>query len=219
MASIPLEHVSVEPDEESDGPPPAVFVLHGRGANERDLLPITERLPDTLYVVSFRAPAPLQGGYTWYELDLSAGGLHQSQPDEEGFRRSLDLVTKSIEGSIDAYGLDPDRIGLFGFSQGAITSLSLLFESPARYDWVVALHGYLAAAHASMEPDGIAGTPVFLGAGSADRIIPAHRTERAADRLGAVGADVTFEVFDASHGVGNDELEAVVAFVERCLKS
>ncbi|CDK39881.1 phospholipase/carboxylesterase [Halorubrum sp. AJ67] len=72
MTDVPLEHVHVAPDDGTDGEPaPAVFVLHGRGADEEDLLPVAAELPDELHVISLRAPDPLQGGYTWYELDLS----------------------------------------------------------------------------------------------------------------------------------------------------
>lgn len=219
MAELPLEHVAIEPEADHDGPSPAAFVLHGRGADERDLLPIAQKFPDALRVISLRAPDRLQGGYTWYELDLSGGGLHQSQPHAEEFRRSLDLVAESVETAIDTYDLDPDRLGLFGFSQGAITSLSLLLESPTRYAWIVASHGYLAESHASVEPDGIEGTPVFVGAGRNDRIIPAHRSEAAADRLDELGADVTFEAFDAPHGVGPEELRSIVEFVSTHFRS
>ncbi|MFW6000492.1 MAG: alpha/beta hydrolase [Halorubrum sp.] len=214
MTDIPLEHVHVAPDEGSDGESaPAVFVLHGRGADEEDLLPVAAELPDELHVVSLRAPDRLQGGYTWYELDLSAGGLESSQPDAEDFRRSLDLIVESVEAAVDAYGLDADRLGLLGFSQGAITSLSLLLESPDRYAWVVALHGYLAASHADLDPEGIEGKPVFVGAGAGDRVIPESRTSAAVDRLDALGADVTSGSFPGGHGVGPQELAAVVEFV------
>ena len=214
MTDIPLEHVHIAPDDSPDGEPaPAVFVLHGRGADEEDLLPVAAELPDDHHVVSLRAPDPLQGGYTWYELDLSAGGLESSQPDAEDFRRSLDLIVESVEGAVDAHGLDADRIGLLGFSQGAITSLSLLLEDPDRYAWVVALHGYLAESHADQSPDGIEGKPVFVGAGAGDRVIPESRTTAAVDRLESVGADVTSGSFPGGHGIGPQELEAVVDFV------
>ena len=214
MTEIPLEHVHVAPDDGADGEPaPAVFVLHGRGADEEDLLPVAAELPDGHHVVSLRAPDPLQGGYTWYELDLSAGGLESSQPDAEDFRRSLDLIVESVEAATDAYDLDADRIGLLGFSQGAITSLSLLLESPDRYAWVVALHGYLAESHADLDPDGIDGKPVFVGAGAGDRVIPESRTTAAVDRLKSLDADVTHESFPGGHGIGPQELEAVVEFV------
>ncbi|WP_411968621.1 alpha/beta hydrolase [Haloferax sp. YSSS75] len=214
MTDIPLEHVHVEPSEPIEGPAPAVVLLHGRGSNEQDLLQLSREFPDHLHVVSLRAPDPLQGGYTWYELDLSAGGLHKSQPHTEQFERSRELVRESIAAARDEYGLDAERIGLLGFSQGAITSLSLLLEDPDDYAWVVALHGYLAEEHESVEPDGIAGKPIFVGGGSMDQIIPSFRVERAAERLEALGADVTAQMYDAPHGVSPEELADVVSFVE-----
>ena len=213
MTDIPLEHVHVAPDDAPENAP-AVFVLHGRGADEEDLLPVARHLPDELHVISLRAPDPLQGGYTWYELDLSGGGLESSQPDTADFRRSLDLVTESVEAAVDAYGLDRDRIGLLGFSQGAITSLSLVLEEPSRYAWVVALHGYLADPHAGLDPDGIAEKPVFVGAGAGDRVIPESRSAAAADRFEELGADVTRGSYPGGHGIGQDELRDVVSFVE-----
>lgn len=212
MTDIPLEHVHSEPNTDTGN---AVFVLHGRGADEQDLLPVANRLPGERHVVSFRAPDRLQGGYTWYDLDLSAGGLESSQPEPEGFRRSLDLVAESIDAAVDAYDLDPERLGLLGFSQGAITSLSLVLEQPAQFAWVAAHHGYLAESHEDRAPDGIEGKPVFVGAGAADQIIPANRCEAAAEGMREVGAEVTFEVFQGGHGISPDELDAVSAFVER----
>ena len=211
MTDIPLEHVHREPELDADG---AVFILHGRGADEQDLLPVAEQLPGKRHVVSFRAPERLRGGYTWYDLDLSAGGLESSQPDPEGFRRSLDLVAESIDAAVDAYDLNPDSLGLFGFSQGAITSLSLVLEQPDQFAWVAAHHGYLAESHEDRSPDSIEGKPVFVGAGAADQIIPENRCEVAAEGMREAGADVTFDVFPGGHGIGQEELSAVCSFVE-----
>jgi len=211
-ADLPLDHVHIAPGTDAaDGP--AVVLLHGRGADEEDLLGLADRLPDELHVLSLRAPDRLQGGYTWYELDLSAGGLHRSQPDAEGYRRSLDLVAESIDRAAEADGFDRDRVGLLGFSQGAITSLGLLLEAPDDYAWVVALHGYLADSHADLAPEGIAGKPVFVGGGTADRVIPGERVRRAADRLEELDAEVTRNLYDVGHGIGREELADVVEFV------
>ena len=213
MTEIPLDHVHVAPDDDQ-AHAPAVFVLHGRGADEEDLLPVARHLPDGLHVISLRAPDPWQGGYTWYDLDLSAGGLEESQPDAAGFRRSLDLVAESVDAAVESYDLDPDRLGLLGFSQGAITSLSLVLEQPDRYAWVVALHGYLADAHADLDPDGIEGKPILIGAGAGDRVIPESRSAAAADRFESIGADVTRGSYRGGHGIGQEELADVVEFVE-----
>ena len=219
MSEIPLEHVHIEPEASSDGPAPAVFVLHGRGANEQDLLPIARELPESHHIISLRAPDRLQGGYTWYDLDLSAGGLHQSQPDPADFDRSRGLVDDSVAAAIDAYDLDPDRLGLLGFSQGAITSLSLLLDSPDDYQWVVALHGYLPESHRDLDPEGIVDKPVFVAAGSADEIIPEARSQAAAEQFEELGAAVSYTVYDAPHGVSPEELADLVEFVERQVSS
>jgi len=213
-ADLPLTHVTIEPRTEIDGSPPAVFVLHGRGADEKDLLPIAQRLPEELFVVSLRAPNRLMGGYTWYELDIPEGGLHESQPHPTEFRRSLDLVGESIEAAIDTYDLDSDRVGLLGFSQGAISSLSLLLEAPDEYAWVVALHGYLPEVHASVSPEGLDGKPVFVAGGASDQVIPPSRAQAAADRLRELGCAVESGTYQGAHGVGPDELADLVSWVE-----
>lgn len=210
-----LEHVN-KPPETGDGPAPAVVLIHGRGADEHDLLPIAAELPDSLHVLSVRAPDRLRGGYTWYDLDMPGGDLHESQPDPEGFRRSLDLFEEFVDEAIDEHDLDPERIGLLGFSQGAIMSLSALVERPARYAWIAALNGYLAQSHED-RADEAAGKPVFVGAGETDRIIPTERAERAATTLREAGADVRFETYPVGHGTTPEEIDDVAAWVADAL--
>ena len=213
-ADLPLAHDWIAPGEGTDGPAPAVVVLHGRGADERDLLPIARELPGEYAVLSLRAPDSLGPGYTWYEFETEGNDLHTSQPVEADFRRSLDLVDDSLDVAASGYDLDPGRLALLGFSQGAIMSFSLLLDSPGRYAWCAGLHGYLAASHADLEPDGMDDKPVFVGAGTQDQIIPVERAEQAAERFSALGADVTFETYRAGHGVAQRELSDLVAWVE-----
>jgi phospholipase/carboxylesterase len=189
-------------------------LVHGRGTDERDLLPLGAQLPEELHVPSVRAPDAMGGpnSYTWYDLDLSAGGLHESQPDPGGFRRSLDLLHEFVDGAVDAYDPDPDRVGLLGFSQGAITSLPALLERPAAHRWVVAPNGYLAADHED-ETETAAGKPVFVGCGATDRVIPPERAKRAADLLAEAGAEVRLERYGVGHSTTPGEVIDVVGWV------
>jgi phospholipase/carboxylesterase len=123
-------------------------------------------------------------------------------------------VAESIDAAVDRYDLDPDRLGLTGFSQGAVMTCSLLLEAPGRYAWIAALHGYLAAVHADLDLGGLDGTPAFVAAGTADQLIPASRAEAAADRLRELGGAVTFGTYPTGHGVGPDELRDLVGFFE-----
>lgn len=212
MPELPLDHRSVAPDEPADRPP-AVVCLHGRGADEEDLLRPARALPDDCHVLSLRAPTPLGPGYTWYELDLSAGGIQRSQPDPDDFAESRDLVDDSVAAAIEEYDLDGDRIGLFGFSQGAVLGLASILDRPDRYTWVAALHGYLPASHGDVSRFDAADRSAFLGSGEADDVIPANRGREAADRLAEAGLDVTFRTYPFGHGIGQDELEDVVEWV------
>ncbi|MDY6764335.1 MAG: dienelactone hydrolase family protein [Halobacteria archaeon] len=211
---LSLVYKSVPPSETTEDEAPAVILLHGRGTDETDLLPIGDQLPDELHILSVRAPQSFQRGYVWYDLDLSGGGLHESQPDPEGFRRSLDLLHDFVVEATEKYGLDENRIGLLGFSQGGIIGLSALLEKPERYAWVVALHSYLPDSHSKLERfENTQGKPVFIATGENDRIIPVDRGRTAAEILREGGLNVDFNVYGSGHGVTRDELRDVVEWV------
>lgn len=213
---LPLAH-AFEPPGGNVSEPPAVVVLHGRGADERDLLPIATDLHEELAVLSLRAPTPLGPGYTWYELDLSGGGMAASQPDESDYVESLDLIEASIEAAIDRFGLDRGRISMLGFSQGAIMSFGALVEFEVELVWAAALHGYLPIRYEPGDLERAAGTPVFVAAGDQDQVIPATRAEEAAGRLTEAGLDVTFRTYPIGHGTDPNELEDLRSWVrERC---
>src|ERR1051325_4712280 len=62
----PLTVVSQAPRKPSPGKPPLLVLLHGFGANERDLLPMAARLDPRLAVISLRGPYEVRsGGYSW----------------------------------------------------------------------------------------------------------------------------------------------------------
>ncbi len=211
--NLPLVHLHRPGTVETASP--AAILIHGRGANERDLLPIGVQLPDELDILSVRAPQsmPRPGSFTWYDLDIEDGDIHQSQPEPDGFQESLEMVHSFVAEAIEGYNLDADRIGLLGFSQGAIMALSALVGNPEQYRWIVALNGYLAASHESIV-ENAAGKPVFIGCGSQDQLIPAARAKRAADRLRDAGADVRFERYPVGHATTPSEVTDIVSWVE-----
>ena len=210
--AVPLIYEYRPGDVSSDAP--AVVLLNGRGTDTRDLLPIGVRLPDDLEVLGVSAPESMAmpDSYTWYEVDLD-DGLHDCQPDPDGFHRNLDRRSEFIDGTRDAYDLDADSAGLLGFSQGAITALSPLLKRPDAFRWVVALDGALADGHED-RVDAAAGKQVFVGCVTMDQVIPPERAEHAADRLAEAGADVRFERYRFGHGTTAAAITDVVAWVE-----
>lgn len=214
----PLQYVEKPPNVDHSGPAPAVVLVHGRGADERDLVPISEHLPDELHVFSVRGPASMDDGYRWYEIDLEDGGIHSSQPDPETFRKTMIRLLKFLQYVTKTYDVHPKRIGLLGFSQGATLSLSAAVQEPDRIAWVVGLNGYLPKSYGAADKlANVDNIPIFLAAGRMDLVVPQDRVKRAADRLRDAGLDVRYETYPVGHGAEDSELNDVGEWVEMLL--
>lgn len=217
-SDAPLAYVSRAPSGSNGGSSPAVIMIHGRGADEKDLLPISKELPDSVYVLSVRGPIEMDDGYAWYHMDVNQGGLHSSQPESDSFRRSIVRLSKFIAYAAKKYDLDRSRIGLLGFSQGATLAMATAAERPERVGWVVGLNGYLPNEYrnASKLVDARS-VPMFLAAGRMDLVVPEERVERARDRLGDVGIDVTYNAYNVGHGANEEAINDVASWIRNRL--
>lgn len=199
---LPLAHVSNPPDE-STTDAPAVLLLHGLGGDERQLLPHAESLPDDLHVLGVRGPhSANRDGYAWMESG------------SEPFARSVGLLADFAERVPEAYDVDPERIGLFGFSQGAKAALAALVEAPDLFRWAVSLNGFLPRAHDDAETISRArGKSAFVGVGEEDSVIGPEYGERSAARLDDAGLDVTFRSYPVGHRVSDAAVRDVAEWL------
>src|SRR5512137_1636155 len=119
--STSLLHKVLQPRRRTSAPAPLLILLHGRGANEDDLLGLAEYLDDRLFIVSARAPFPFQfgGGFTWYDLE------EVGKPEPAMFRKSYDKVRQFVDDVGKGYPVDRSRIFLGGFSMGAVMSYAI----------------------------------------------------------------------------------------------
>lgn len=205
----PLSHLAVSPAVRADeGPPPGLLLLHGRGADERDLLGLAPALDPRLLIVSARAPLPLGWGYHWYELgEIGA-------PESESFGRSLDLLAAFIPTVVTGFGIDPRRLFLLGFSQGAMMSGSIALTRPDLAAGAVLLSGYLPLSSGlPIAEDRLAGFPVFVGHGVDDPVIPVAFGRQAGDYLTRIGANLTYREYPIEHRISELELDDIAAWL------
>lgn len=195
-----LYHVYQEPRE--GGPPhPAVLFLHGRGADEYDLLGLGAELDPRLFTVSARAPVEMWGGYHWY----MPGEL--GSRDSGGFERSLALLQAFAAELPSLYPIDPARLVVAGFSQGAVLACALTLSRPALMAATAMLSGCLPAHRGfSVEEKEIAGHPIFIGHGSLDPGMTIGLGREAQDYLTSAGARVDYHEYPMGHQVSLDEL-------------
>lgn len=211
---LPLEHLA-RPNTGGGKLPPALFMLHGYGSDEADLFSFAPELPGDLFVISLRAPFALQPfGFAWYAIDFNAP--QGKWNDTAQAVSSRELVLRTIDQAITAYGLDPDRISLLGFSQGTILSYALALSYPQRFRSVIALSGYIDPEMVLPEyrSRDLSGLQVYASHGQVDMIIPLAWAQQTAGLLGALNIPHTYKEYPVGHGVSPDNMRSFVRWMQ-----
>ena len=198
-----------------------VLFLHGYGADGADLLglsePLAPHLPDTVFVAvdaptrSMANPA----GFQWFPIPWIDGSSEAAAA--EGLRQSAKVLDDFIDKVLADEGLSPDRLVLFGFSQGSMMSLHV---APRRQDEIA---GIVAFSGRLMFPDALASEvlsrpPILLVHGDADDVVPFAEMDVAATALQAAEFEVYGHVMEGTaHGIAPDGLSIALSFIHRQL--
>lgn len=208
-----LVHVSIPPRTPSASPP-LLLLLHGIGADERDLLPLAPHLDPRLHVISARAPHLAEPmGHRWYEIDWS---VTPPRADAAEIVASRALLAAFVEEAAATYGTDPSRTFLLGFSQGAIMSLALLLARPELVRGVIAHSGRLARLPGPEPAAGaLSRAEVLQLHGQDDPVVPIDQGRRAHEVLATIlGPRATFRAFEGlGHGISEESLAAAAGWL------
>lgn len=197
----------------------SILWLHGLGADGYDFAPVVEQmqpLPHIRFILPHapRMAVSLNGGYVmpaWYDLygrDLTAG------QDEAGIRASQARIEELIAAEM-ARGIQPARIALAGFSQGGAIALQAGLRCPHKLAGIIALSTYLPLADtfAAEATPASRATPVFMGHGTWDDVIPPAAGAAARDQLLAAGYDVAWHEYAMPHAVCEEEIGDIRRFI------
>jgi len=201
-ARLNLAHM-VRPAEGKapQGGTPGLLLLHGIGADEADLMGLEEALDPRLTIISARAPFGWGPGFAWYAM------YQVGHPDMETMQVSIRELRQFIEGIIPAYNIDPQRLFMMGFSQGAIMSSAICLLMPDRVRGVVMHSGYIPQdAGLDLKPDQIAAKGFFVAHGKYDDVIPVTFGRDAEEYLLAAGARLTYKEYPIGHGISEESL-------------
>ncbi|MEO8287599.1 MAG: alpha/beta hydrolase [Chloroflexota bacterium] len=184
------------------GAGPCLILLHGRGADEADLMGLEGALDPRLTIVSPRAPFRLGPGYAWYLMGADG------EADDESFMTSVQELRTFLEGLPEAYDIDPSRLYLFGFSQGAVLSSALAMLIPGAITGIIMHSGYISTHHAGLDlpADGLKDKPFFLAHGKYDDVIPVTWGRDALEYLEAAGAHVIYKEYPIGHSISEESL-------------
>ncbi|MGA7733062.1 MAG: PHB depolymerase family esterase [Chloroflexia bacterium] len=196
-------------------PVPGLLLLHGLGADEADLMGLEGALDPRFIIVSPRAPYRMGPGWAWY------GMPRIGMPDAETFLASLAALREFIAGLPSAYGIDPVRLYVLGFSQGAILGSVLAMSTPEAVRGVVMHSGYVpqALGNVSLDitPEGLAGKPFFVAHGKYDDVLPVSLARDSHEYLQEAGADVLYQEYPIGHSIGEESLYDLSEWLTRQL--
>jgi phospholipase/carboxylesterase len=183
----------------AERPAPLVLLLHGAGGHARKGLELLRSLADATGLILL---APASREHTW---DLLVGRRYG--PDAT-------LIDRALEHTFSRYAVDPARLAIGGFSDGASYALSLGITNGDLFTHVIAFSpGFMA-------PAGHAGSPcILVSHGTRDGMLPIdHCSRRIVPELERSGYDVRYREFDGGHTIPPEiASEAVGWFMQRRL--
>lgn len=197
-----------------------IIWLHGLGADGTDFLPIVDelRLPCGVRFVFPHAPlrpVTVNGGMVmraWYDI---AGFDTDTPEDRAGLAASVEIVRALVAREVDR-GMPRQRIVLAGFSQGGAVVLHAGLAAAAPVGGVIGLSTYLPLPELLGAREAVtADVPVLMAHGTADPVIPLALAERSAERLSALGVELSWRTYPMGHEVSRAEIEDISHWLER----
>lgn len=200
-------------------PPSAQRVLllvHGYGADERDLAGILPYLdPEGHFVTVFpRGPVQAPPGYSWYDL----GAVGAGHTTDATFLSSLRQLDDLLDDVCARYDLRRADAVVGGFSQGGGLAVALGLGRSDRVHpaGVIALSTYLPDVEGiEYDWDAAASIPVLVQHGTKDPLIPVEQGGRELARaLVDHGVPTVYDEYPMGHAVALESLQAAKAWLD-----
>ena len=200
-----------------------VILIHGYGADGKDLLGLADSLgthmPDTVFIAP-DAPHRCQMnpvGFEWFPIPWIDGS---SEVDAQVvIEQVLKTTNIFIDEMMDAESIGANNTILLGFSQGTMLSLHIAPRRDEPLAGVVGFSGRLLEPE-SLIDDVKSRLPILLIHGDKDDVVPFGSLADAANTLTANGFTVYTHVAEGvGHGISPDGLGTALQFMENMLTS
>lgn len=197
--------------------PPLLLLLHGYGASEEDLFSLASYVDPRFLVVSPRAPVTLApGAYAWFNLGLGPQGIAFDSREVEA---GLEALGQFLDQAREHYQVDPARVFLLGFSQGAMMALHLALTHPGLVAGVVAMSGRALPSLDQLLPDPAAlqGFPIFVAHGTNDVVLPIHHGRETRSILSRLPVELDYHEYPMGHEISPESFRDVSGWLTRHL--
>jgi phospholipase/carboxylesterase len=194
--------------------------LHGLGASGDDFVPVASELQQLtglplqfIFPEAPHRPVTINQGFVmpaWYDI---VSFDREGEIDHEGIATAVTQVNALIQEE-QRKGFASEQIILAGFSQGAVVVLKALLSSSEALGGIIALSGYLPLKE---EPQKKHQTPVFLGHGLSDEIVPCLYGQMAHETLKKAGYPVSWHAYPMAHSVCDQEIRDMARWLKKII--
>jgi phospholipase/carboxylesterase len=210
-----LQHLVITPSKQPDTASlPLIVLMHGRGADNRDLADLAPMVDDGYRWVFPNAPKPFEPypgmsfGYTWFD---------GWPPEGDSIVESRRLLLELLDDLVARYPTPPGKLILSGFSQGGLMALDVGYRTRQPLAGIITMSGALYEADMG-DLDAHRDIPVLVIHGTSDDMIPVNAARRARRVLEDHGIEPEYHEFPMGHHVTDASMKVAADFLRRNLR-
>ncbi|WP_298470759.1 dienelactone hydrolase family protein [Psychrobacillus sp. FSL K6-4046] len=189
---------------------PSLFLFHGMGSNEEDLLQLVKEFEGSHHIFSLRGPIVFNPGYAFFTIE------EEGRPERQVFDKVVTYLHQFIAEAVQEYSLDQSKISLVGFSQGAVLAQTIALTMGDVIKGVAALSGYLPDfVKEEYRKHPVDHLTMFISHGEYDYVIPSHWGLESKNYFEELGANVTYKTYEDGHGVVPENQLDLVNFIKQ----
>ena len=194
-----LSFISSSPEDDSLSLG-VIFLLHGFGANMRDLVDIAPMINQIAFIYIFpNAPFEINSGfnqkaYSWFDFD----NLNEIKESEK-------ILENTIEESLGLFNIDKDKIYLGGFSQGGMMTMHADIIHQNLFSGLLILSSTIIS-QIDLNIDLSINPRVFLAHGVNDSIISINQGQETYRKLISKGLNVEYHEYEKGHQIIEKEI-------------
>lgn len=202
MRQLPFVHRLRQPDQ-PDGS--ALVLLHGTGGSEADLMPLAHRIAPGATLLGVRGRSTEEGVARFFRR------TSMTSFDQDDIRAEAEAFAGFWQGALAAYDLDPARMTVMGYSNGANFAAAVMGLYPGLVRRAILMRP-MAVLEDLPQAD-LSGVSVLTLTGARDPY--GSHAPRLNDWLARQGADLDARVVQAGHDLTADDLAAAAEWVSR----
>lgn len=182
-----------------------ILLLHGTGADERDLLSLGKALDPNANLLSPRGLV-VADGMSRFFLRYPDGSF-----DEAGIIANANELAEFVASAAFEYGFDENLVWAVGFSNGANAAGSLLLLHPQSLVGIVAFGTTKSFVKPPKRIPNLVDKQVFIANGKLDDYSPAAVTDAMVKEFRQYGATVTLMLHNGGHTISHEHVKTIAA--------